>query len=65
MSDVKIPVMNEPTGEFIARNFYIANALIFLSHVAGRYLAYHPKLSGSQILLTQFDHHFVYSRLAK
>jgi len=43
MSDVKIPVVNEPTGEFIARNFYIANALIFLSHVAGRYLAYHPK----------------------
>jgi len=43
MSDIKISVMNEPTGEFIARNFYIANALIFLSHVAGRYLAHHPK----------------------
>jgi len=43
MSDVKIPVMNKPIGEFIARNFYIANALIFLSHVSGRYLAYHPK----------------------
>ena len=36
MSDVKMSVMNEPTGEFFGINFYIANALIFLSHVAAR-----------------------------
>jgi len=42
MSDVKIYVMNEPLGEFIAINLYIANALIFLSHVASMYLVHHP-----------------------
>ena len=47
MSDVNIYVMNEPPGEFISRKFYIANALIFLSHGAGRYLAHHLKLKRS------------------